>query len=113
MKKQTIWWVAALCVGIFYACGNSSSHSFQGTFVSDTGMKVELRADSTTYIQFRDSSIYEGTWAAYEQADADSSYATIEFAGKKSYFYLKDGKLYRSKREMDKGILGIKIEYQE
>ena len=34
-----------------------------------------------------------------------------EFAGYPTYYYLKDGKLYRSKREMISGKLGEKINY--
>ena len=38
-------------------------------------------------------------------------YATIEFAGYPAYYFLKDGKLYRSEREMRNDVLGRRINY--
>ena len=70
----------------------------------------ELREDSTTCIQFADSLQYEGKWTFHSFGDT-LEYANIEFAGFPAYYYLKDGKLYRSKREMISGKLGEKINY--
>ena len=40
-------------------------------------------------------------------------YANIEFAGYPRYYYLKDGKLYRSEREMRHDAHGEKVKYQD
>lgn len=42
---------------VFSSCGNvdkpSSSHVFNGIFKTETGIKFELKEDSTTFIQFK------------------------------------------------------------
>lgn len=47
---------------VFSSCGNvdkpSSSHVFNGIFKTETGIKFELKEDSTTFIQFNDSIHY-------------------------------------------------------
>lgn len=54
---------------VFSSCGNvdkpSSSHVFNGIFKTETGIKFELKEDSTTFIQFNDSIHYKGVWAIY------------------------------------------------
>ena len=81
-----------------------------GTFFTEEGVRFELKADSTTLIQFNDSLTYEGTWQVCKSAD-NLEYATIEFAGYPAYYFLKDGKLYRSEREMRNDVLGRRINY--
>ena len=97
-------WVLVACTG------KSCSHPFGGTFFTEEGVRFELKADSTTLIQFNDSLTYEGTWQVCKSAD-NLEYATIEFAGYPAYYFLKDGKLYRSEREMCNDVLGRRINY--
>lgn len=106
-----------IAVGFLYSCSNgnnssSESHSYTGTFITEDGVRFELRADSTTYITFSDSVTYEGTWKACKAED-NLEYANIEFAGYQEYYYLKDEKLYRSEREMRHDALGTKVIYQK
>ena len=88
---------------VFSSCGNvdkpSSSHVFNGIFKTETGIKFELKEDSTTFIQFNDSIHYKGVWAIHRN-DENTEYVTIEFAGNPNYYYLKDSQLYHSEREM-------------
>lgn len=99
-----------------YSCTNTNStestHSFAGTFITENGVRFELRADSTTLITFSDSVKYEGTWKSCKAED-HLEYANIEFGGYQEYYYLKDEKLYRSEREMRHDALGTKVKYQE
>ena len=78
-------------------------------FVTESGIKFELKEDSTTLILFDDTLNYEGVWSIHHTNE--SEYANIEFAGKPDYYYLKDKKIYRSKREMESDWMGTKIQY--
>lgn len=108
--KKIIFAISVLAV-IAASCSNGAkTHPYAGKFVTETGTIFELREDSTTCIQFADSLQYEGKWSSHRSGDT-LEYANIEFAGYPTYYYLKDGKLYRSKREMISGKLGEKINY--
>ena len=110
---------------IFSSCKGDSSNSapFDGVFVTESGIKFELKEDSTTLILFDDTLNYEGVWSIHhtneseyekkktKQQKNESEYANIEFAGKPDYYYLKDKKIYRSKREMESDWMGTKIQY--
>ena len=88
--------VSLICIS---SCKKSAAtHPFPGKFVTETGIQFDLRADSTTLIQYDDSSSYEGTWKVYNQGDT-LKYATIEFAGYFNYYYLRNGKLYRNEHK--------------
>lgn len=93
---------------IFSSCKGDSSNSapFDGVFVTESGIKFELKEDSTTLILFDDTLNYEGVWSIHHTNE--SEYANIEFAGKPDYYYLKDKKIYRSKREMESDWMGTK-----
>lgn len=113
--KQTILAMLMIALSFLYSCSNSaeSTHSsYAGTFFTEDGVKFELRADSTTFITFSDSVTYEGTWKPCKAED-NLEYANIEFGGYQEYYYLKDGKLYRSEREMRHDALGTKVNYQK
>ena len=102
--------VSLICIS---SCKKSAAtHPFPGKFVTETGIQFDLRADSTTLIQYDDSSSYEGTWKVYNQGDT-LKYATIEFAGYFNYYYLRNGKLYRNEHNMIRQALGEAIEYQD
>lgn len=100
----------------FYSCTNTTGResvtSFAGTFMTENGVRFELRTDSTTLITFSDSVKYEGTWNPC-MAEDHLEYANIEFGGYREYYYLKDGKLYRSEREMRHDAFGTKVKYIE
>lgn len=111
MKRFIYSSMLLMGICVLVACtGKSSSHPFGGTFFTEEGVRFELKADSTTLIQFNDSLTYERTWQVCKSAD-NLEYATIEFAGYPAYYFLKDGKLYRSEREMRNDVLGRRINY--
>ena len=114
--RRTILAMLTIAFGFLYSCTNTNStestHSFAGTFITENGVRFELRADSTTLITFSDSVKYEGTWKSCKAED-HLEYANIEIAGYQEYYYLKDEKLYRSEREMRHDALGTKVKYQE
>lgn len=107
--RRTILAMLTIAFGFLYSCTNTNStestHSFAGTFITENGVRFELRADSTTLITFSDSVKYEGTWKSCKAED-HLEYANIEFGGYQEYYYLKDEKLYRSEREMRHDALG-------
>lgn len=113
MKR--ILFVLTVLISLAYlsSCKKSvSTHPFQGRFITETGIKFDLRADSTSMIQYNDSNSYEGTWSSYNQGDT-LIYATIEFAGYYNYYYLRNGKLYRNERNMIRQTLGEELQYQD
>ena len=87
------------------------SHPYEGTFTA-SGITFVLNPDSTTRIIFNDSVSYEGKWMP-SKAEDGLEYANIEFGGYQKYYYLKQGKLYRSEREMRHDVMGVKVRYEE
>lgn len=92
----------------FSSCGGSSTskaaqHSYAGTFTIGNGISFELKSDSTAVIHF-DDVVYDSSWKIVKEDDVE--FVNIEFNGDQSYYYLKDGKLYRSRMEMDRDRLG-------
>ena len=113
LDMKRILFALAILISLLYlsSCKQSvSTHPFQGRFITETGIKFDLRGDSTTMIQYNDSSSYEGTWSAHNQGDT-LIYATIEFAGYYNYYYLRNGKLYRNDRNMMRQTLGEGLQY--
>lgn len=90
--RRTILAMLTIAFGFYYSCTNTNStestHSFAGTFITENGVRFELRADSTTLITFSDSVKYEGTWKSCKAED-HLEYANIEFGGYQEYYYLK------------------------
>lgn len=104
---------AVLCLT---SCGggksdNSFSHPFAGKFSIDNGISFELNDDSTAVIHFDNGTDYESSWKIMK--DGNGEYANIEFNGDQSYYYLKNGKIYRSHMEMDHDRIGSKVTYQD
>jgi hypothetical protein len=100
-------WIFVIC--LLSACSGSTKHDFQsyvGTFKDGQGVLYELHADSTTLITFSDSITYEGTWAMNTSEDGEWQYVNIEFGGYQRYYYVKDGKIYRSERELRHDAFG-------
>lgn len=117
--KKLILATLMIAFVFLYSCNNSGNsnsssepHPFAGAFTTPEGFQFELRADSTTYITFSDSVTYEGTWKIRKDDKDSSEFANIEFAGIQEFYYLKDGKLYRSEREMRHDAFGTKVTYQ-
>lgn len=114
LDMKRILFVLTLLVSLacLSSCQKKEAHPFQGRFVTETGIKFDLRTDSTTMIQYDDSSSYEGTWRAHNQGDT-LKFATIEFAGYFNYYYLRNERLYRDERNMLRQALGEEVKYIE
>ena len=103
---------AFLAVVLLASCGeNKQNHPYEGTFTA-SGIMFVLNPDSTTRIIFNDSVSYEGRWTP-TRADDGLEFANIEFGGYQKYYYLKDGKLYRSEREMRHDVMGVEVRYMK
>ncbi|MBQ9575805.1 MAG: hypothetical protein IJV11_02905 [Muribaculaceae bacterium] len=111
-KTLLIAGVAALTI----SCGgNSSSGSsdkkFAGSYIDEFGNQFELREDHTATILFKGGDKANEThWS--DGPNHDSPFATIEYNGDPSYYYMRDGVLYRHKEDMDRGRPAIKLERQ-
>lgn len=104
------------CCILAVACGSGSKgegkgHGFAGSFTDEFGNKFELREDYTATIEFAGNNKTNTTkWRDGEQHD--SPFATIEYNGDPTYYYLRDGYLYRHKEDMERGRCAISITYQ-
>ena len=86
---------------VFSACGGSSKHD-----------KFVLNEDYTGTIQFAGNDKQDSiTWS--DGPNHQSPFATIKYNGDPSYYYLRDGKLYRHEEDMDHGKCSINITYDE
>lgn len=112
MKRILFVLTLLVSLACLSSCQKKTAHPFQGRFVTETGIKFDLRTDSTTMIQYDDSSSYEGTWRAHNQGDT-LIFATIEFAGYFNYYYLRNERLYRDERNMLRQALGEEVKYIE
>ena len=109
--KQTV--IIGILLGILLLTGcDNNEKEHVGIFTTANGIKFELRPDSTSIITFKDSMIYESSWKISKDRN-NETYANIEFAGYQNYYYLKNGKLYRSIREMNHDALGEEVKYIE
>lgn len=110
MKK--LIYLSLIVLGVLYACTSKQQNDFQsyvGTFEDENGVRYELRADSTTLLTFSDSITYEGTWKMSESKNGQLKFANIEFGGYQRYFYVMNGKIYHSEREMRHDVYGSKL----
>ena len=111
MKRFIYSSMLLMGICVLVACtGKSSSHPFGGTFFTEEGVRFELKAAPPPPPPPQDLLFFVGTWQVCKSAD-NLEYATIEFAGYPAYYFLKDGKLYRSEREMRNDVLGRRINY--
>ena len=93
------------------ACGGQTEHKFVGKFTDEFGNKFELREDHTALIQFDGmESPVETRWT--EGHGKDSLCVSIEYNMDPSYYFLKDGVLYRHRKDMEQGHPAISIEYE-
>ena len=117
MKKICSFILVACTVMFMAACGGSTtsntySHEYAGTFSVADGITFTLNPDSTTLIHFdANDADYESTWKVVNENGEE--WVNIEFAGDQEYYYLKNGKLYRSHMNMDHDYLGWDITYIE
>ncbi len=91
---------------------NNINNEYIGTFITESGVKFELRPDSTATIYFDDTLKYDVIWRPQIAKDS-LKYANIEFAGYTTYYYLRNGKLYRSSMQMRNDYCGEKVTYKD
>lgn len=114
MKKIVFSLIAAVVMCITVACGggNSNVHKYAGTFVDEFENRFVLNEDGTGTIQFAGQSEPEQiTWS--DGSENHFPFGTIEYNGDPSYYFMRDGVLYRHKEDMDKGQCAIEIKYEE
>ena len=115
MKKLFELFSVCYLLGLLISCVNEGqnifTHPYVGTFSVNEGITFTLNNDSTTYIDFGDGVNYESTWEIVKEDGEE--WANIEFSGNNQYYYLKNGKLYRSRMEMDYDKYGSKVTYQD
>ncbi len=101
MQKIISFIGGCIFLSVLVSCGGSGTkkQDFSGVFFTESGIRFELKTDSTTLIQFKDSTTYEGTWSISHTED-NQEYANIEFGGFPKYYYLKDNKLYYKEKDM-------------
>lgn len=113
--KRILGIISIVCtVLLIGACSGSkgnASGDYAGTFTTQGGIIFTLNEDSTTVIDFGNGIDYKGTWEIV-RSDGEE-WANIEFSGNKQYYYLKNGKIYRSHKQMAFDQFGSKVTYQK
>ena len=97
---------------LFCACGGSKhdNSKFAGSFTDEFGNKFVLNEDYSGTIQFdKNTKVDSIKW--FDGEDHKRPYATIMYNGDPTYYYLRDGKLYRHEEDMDHGTCAINISY--
>jgi len=101
--------VAVLTIMLSACTGSSNDGKFAGKYEDEFGNKFELRDDYTATIQFAgQETVNETRW--FDGPEHNSPFATIEYNGNLSYYFMRDGFLYRHRDDMEKGSNGIVIE---
>lgn len=98
-------------VALFVCCGASGGRdNYAGTFTDEFGNKFELREDGTGTIQFvGQNEVNDIIW--HDGRKTYTPYSTIEYNGDVNYYYLRDGKMYRHRQDMEEGHCAITIVY--
>lgn len=97
----------------FFSCRQATPpHGYAGIFHTEDSIRFELREDSVALIVFPNQVTYESSWSI-NSSDASYEFVNIEFAGNRSYYFLKGDMLYRSEREMRHRIVGSRVYYKE
>ncbi len=110
MKRFVLFLCLAVTI-LLSACGGKSDHEFAGTFTDEFNNKFVLNKDYTGTIQFAGNSKVENIkW--FDGEDHKRPYATIEYNEDPTYYFLRDGALYRAQKDMDEGRCAIKIKYE-
>lgn len=112
--KRSLLFVCFAITVLLCACGGKhhDDTQFAGTFKDEFDNKFELNSDYTGTVQFAGNQNKENiTWS--DGDDHKRPYATITYNGDPTYFFLRDGYLYRHEEDMEHGRLGRKITYDE
>lgn len=107
--------ITCLCLGMVLllgACGGSKhdNSKFAGSFTDEFGNKFVLNEDYTGTLQMDKSDKVDSIkW--FDGTDHKRAFVTITYNGDPTYYYLRDGKLYRHEEDMDNGSCAINITY--
>ena len=89
MQKIISFIGGCIFLSVLVSCGGSGTkkQDFSGVFFTESGIRFELKTDSTTLIQFKDSTTYEGTWSISHTEDNQEyanwkSHATLTLLAK-------------------------------
>lgn len=103
-----------MAIFVFAACGGSkhNPNKFAGSFTDEFNNKFVLNEDYSGTLQCDGiDKIDTISWS--DGPDHKRPFATIKYNGDPSYYYLRDGMLYRHEEDMDHGRCAIKITYDE
>ena len=113
--KRFLVFICLAVTFVFMSCGGGSkqeNHGFAGSFTDEFENKFVLNEDYTGTIQFAGNEKKEQiTWS--DGDDHKRPFATIKWNGDPTYYYLRDGALYRQETDMNEGRAAIKIAYDE
>lgn len=119
MQNRTITVLVCMLLSclLLGSCGRKGKaqreRAFAGSFVDEFGNEFVLNDDYTATIRFAGKDSKENKTVWRDGARHDSPFATIEYNGDPVYYYLRDGKLYRHREDMEKGRCAIDIKYKE
>lgn len=113
MLGKTLKAAFTVCLMILMVCGCSSERRdcYAGRFTDEFGNRFELREDGTGTMQFVGQDIVNDiVWK--DGSKTGNPCSTIEWNGNASYYFLRDGVMYRYREDMDEGRRAIKITYE-
>lgn len=118
--KRFVLFLAVVVSLALAACSGDNKHNpnaqgsakYVGHFVDEFGNKFVLNEDYTGTIQFdRNDKVDSIRWDDGE--NHDRPYATIQWNGDPTYYFLRDGNMYRHQEDMEFGRCAIKISYSD
>lgn len=112
--KRTFLLLFSVAVMLLTACGGDKggNRDFSGSFTDEFNNKFVLNDDYTGTLQFDgNEKVFQIKWS--DGSDHKRLYATIEFNGDPNYYFLRNGKLYRHRKDMEDGHPAINITYDE
>jgi len=115
LKINGLFGAALLSAALLLTACNSkpkgTAGNFKGEFVTAFGDRFVLNDDYSAEIQFdKQDTVFHTSWG--DGPDHDRAYANIGFNGNSAYFYVRDGKLYYHKGEMEQGKNGVDLQYK-
>jgi hypothetical protein len=114
MKRFINFTLILIAIITMASCGGNKhqDNKFVGSFTDEFENKFTLNEDYSATIQFvGEDSVIKTTWS--DGDNHDRAYATIKFNGDPTYYFLRDGKLYRHLEEMQQGRCAINIKYDD
>ena len=114
MKISRIACLAAAACLLLAGCSKtrgSREGGFTGTFTDEFGNQFTLNEDMTSIVTISGAQPDTTQWSDGDNHDQD--YATIMYNYDPNYFFLKDGKLYNSRKAMEQGHPAIEIHYED